>query len=192
MMIKTKHFWLIFLYVLCACFTVPANSYDTSRTSQATYDSARDARIQNGHSFAVPLYRSLLQKNRDDLTAASRIAAASSSPERHDNACPLPNKPDDATTLDDIKQLRQTLRNSGYDNHHVQTLFNIPHYRPEDGPKNHRLSFASGPVYVKPVPAGSKIYPLDLNEVTSSHPNERKQSSLKCLVTLFLLGLCGK
>ena len=41
------------------------------RLGQVTYSEARDVRLKDGHSAAVPLYRSLLSRNVD-VTAASR------------------------------------------------------------------------------------------------------------------------
>lgn len=181
------------------------------------HNQARDERTKYGHDVAVPLYQSLL-RDHPDLTAATRIAAASLSPWRHDQACPIPqsleypvalhedvehstnNTPskeiEDTKIRGAISDLKQILEQSSFNNEQVQRLFGISpcgndeqHNSGEDRSK--MLSFSQGPVYIKPVRAGEQVsLPFALDEL-DGNGNERlgdNNSSLKCLVTLFLLG----
>ena len=132
------------------------------------YSHARDVRLSLGHEAALPLYQKLLQEHPADVTAATRIAACRNTPSRHDAACPYhPQK---------IRQLRNLLDDSNYDNGHVQRMFGIS--------EHHKLSFAAGPVFLTPAAAGSVTKPFQV----SPESNDR---SLQCLVSLFLLGLSG-
>lgn len=155
-------------------------------------------------------------ENHCDYTAATRIAAAINSPWRHDQTCPLPlplrlssnNKSNNQKNHNDndkkvklaMEQLRHLLVNSHYDNQNVQKLC---------GEENHFLAYAKSPIYLKPSSAGSqsRLPPvLDglLCQVDDDNHDNFKQngytcregggevdhalSSLKCLVSLFLLG----
>lgn len=133
------------------------------------YAQARNVRTRLGHEASLPLYKNLLQNNPDDVTAATRIAQCPDTPFRHDAACP--HDPEQ------IRKLRQLLHDSNYNNRHIRCMFGIS--------ENHKLAFASGPVYLTPAAAGS----------VTSLPNlssESKDRSLQCLVSLFLLGVSGK
>lgn len=133
------------------------------------YAQARNVRTRLGHEAALPLYQKLLQDNPNDVTAATRIAACADAPSRQDAACPH--------DLEQIRKLRQVLHDSNYDHKHIRTLVGIG--------ENHKLAFSIGPVYLTPVTAGSVTDPLPM----LSEQNDR---SLRCLASLFLLGIAGK
>lgn len=133
------------------------------------YAQARNVRTRLGHEASLRLYKKLLQDNPNDVTAATRIAQCTDTPFRHDAACP--NDPEQ------IRKLRQLLHDSNYDNRHIRSMFGIS--------ENHKLAFASGPVYLTPAAAGSVTDLLNLS-------SESKDRSLQCLVSLFLLGISGK
>jgi hypothetical protein len=132
------------------------------------YAHARHVRIRLGHEAALPFYKKLLENNPNDVTAATRIAHCPETPFRHDSACP--NDPEQ------IRKLRQLLHDNSYDNRHIRSMFGIS--------ENHKLAFASGPVYLTPASAGSVTDLLNLS-------SESKDRSLQCLVSLFLLGIAG-
>lgn len=142
----------------------------SSLSVQDSYANARNVRLQYGHDAAVPLYQEILRQNPNDITAATRIAANHKSPARHDAACCLDSP-------EKIHQLRQLLQESNYDNVNIQKMFGISQSR--------KLAFCSGPVYVTPASAGSVVKEIDL--IASTGDN----TSLQCLVSLFLLGLSG-
>mmetsp|Transcript_8135 Transcript_8135/g.12155 ORF Transcript_8135/g.12155 Transcript_8135/m.12155 type:complete len:849 (+) Transcript_8135:166-2712(+) len=262
-----------------------------------TYSAARNIRTTHGHHAAVSHYRQLLQRSTcsngsgsgsepgsssSDITAATRIAAARSSPQRHEMACPLPldvdvdDSPgvgsgagDDSFesgveiegspgTMEDIRMFQKNLQSSEYDNTNIARLFGVlPPSSSSSSPsgsihrndfmkeregngkaksesgaeegsisssssssnssipisKKQALAFARGPVYIKPICAGSqnrlpsflqrelewldrdRSKGLDDNENNEGMTRNRKregnesaESSLKCLVAMFLLG----
>ena len=130
----------------------------------ADYAEARLVRSQQGHEAAQSLYQELLRIHPSDKTAASYIAASPDTPARHDASC---RNSDETFML--IQKLRTILDNQNYTNAAVQVLLNVP-------PK---LRYASGPVYVTPLSAGSS---------TAQSP-PTPQTGLETLVALFLLGV---
>ena len=229
--------------------TTKENDETSELTSKSTltsysYAEARDIRIRQGHKAAVPLYKALLKQNsndgHNDVTAATRISAAESSPWRHDQACPVPND-DNNKTSDEQQRLQNAIQNlkhildqSHFDNQHIQQLFGIIplatekereyqyyykheksyNYEKDKGGigqeqqepiirKENLPSFAKCPIYLKPQAAGtqSKLPPLldglvssctTSTDTSNDDKRERSLSSLKCLVTLFLLGFAGE
>lgn len=149
------------------------------------------------------------------LIICIRIAAAKSSPWRHDQACPIPtintnklpdndriltNVHDNEKVLNAIQKLRNVLEMSHFDNQHVQQLFDIPPKEQLSGinldelKKEYQLAFATSPIFLKPQRAGSQFQlPPLLDELLNNDDevNEKQKSSLKCLVTLFSLGFAG-
>lgn len=140
--------------------------------SSQDYAYARNVRLNLGHEAAVLLYQKLLKENPKDITAATRIAACRDTPSRHDDACRYYYDPIK------IQQLRNLLRESNYDNQHIQSMFGIT--------ENHKLTFAAGPVYLTPATASSVTDPIQV-----SFSESKEDRSLQCLVSLFLLGLSG-
>jgi hypothetical protein len=133
------------------------------------YSHARNVRLGLGHEAAVPLYQKLLnEENPSDMTAATRIGACRDARSHHDAACPC--------DIEKIQQLRTLLQDSNYENKHVQRMFGIT--------ENHKLAFAAGPVFLTPAAAGTVTDPIHISP-------ESSDSSLQCLVSLFLLGLSG-
>ncbi len=169
--------------------------HDESSNPLEEYIHARDVRIKEGHRAAAPLYEKLITKH-GDITAATRIAAALSSPERHDRSCPLPNEDvDDDNVMKAIIRMRSILEKSDYNNPCIQKIFGIKPLETAIDPssvltKTESLAFAKGPVYVKPVSARAQSQlPMFLQSLNIENEAE---SSLKCLVALFLLGFTGK
>ena len=156
----------------------PSLSSTSDDDSNLNYLFARNIRAEQGHVSAVPLYRTLLQENKNDFTASSRIAAAHSSPSRHDSI--FQNDADE-----DIYAFRQLLTDCDFTNENVKQIFGI------QGDK----AFASGPVYLKPVMAGSamglppRFLPLGDENDDGSEQGDR---ALRCLISMFLLGYSGK
>jgi len=127
-----------------------------------------------------------------DFTAATRIAAASNSPWRHDQSCPVPQRqlslesliafrqeehesPNTISSEDSkdtkirraISDLTQVLERSSFNNEHVQRIFGISPCRDDEQHGSSRnkakmLSSSQGPLYIKPVRAGDQI-PLPFN-----------------------------
>lgn len=156
--------------------------------SLTTYSDARNVRVKLGHDAAVALYKELLEMNADDMSAAIRIASARSSPKRHDLACPDIRRP---KVKQQVNRLRIVLGKSSYNHTQIQKLFGVrplteseSRAKGRDITKNEALGSAFGPVYIKPVVAGSQSGNLDL--LLNSDNND---SSLKCLVAMFILGL---
>lgn len=153
-----------------------------------TYSEARNVRAKLGHEAAVDLYKELLELNADDTSAAIRIASARSSPKRHDLACP---DIQETKIQEQVNELRRVLEKSSYTHNQIQNIFGV---RPlseidrkkneDDITKDEALGSVFGPIYVKPVAAGSKRGNLDL--LLSS---ENDKTSLKCLIAMFILGL---
>ena len=56
----------------------------SSLQSQLLYSEARQVRTLQGHDQALPLYKEILRRNPNDVTAATRIAADEQSANRHD------------------------------------------------------------------------------------------------------------
>ena len=160
---------------------INCETYQTNAT-HSTYSQARSIRTIKGHDAALPFYRSLLERNKRDFSAAVRIAASSLSPSRHDGACPIPvdrlnfHGASYNITVNRILELKTLLYRSRYDNKHVQNMFGIRHDNAVDTTsgkeggegkgakggeskkeKKSRLAFAQGPVYIKPVTAGNGV-----------------------------------
>lgn len=188
------------------------NSLSSEESTPDTYAKARDIRVEYGHMAAVPIYQSLL-RNNEDFTAATRIAAAKSSPYRHDQACPLPSKLNDRNddkVRNSIQELRSVLEKTRFDNRHIQSIFGIPtkenvrKIKHEELTKGDMLAFANCPIYLKAQSAGSQtVLPSILDGLQYSTNNtdtkgkekpeiDKHESSLKCMVALFLLGIAGK
>lgn len=143
-----------------------------------SYEEARNTRIINGHDAAVPLYQQILAGYPQDITAATRIAASKSTPIRQDKACPMISM-----ECEDLKQWKHVLDACNYNNRHIQQMCGIR----EGG-----LGFDSqGPLFLRPVPAGSNLNPPTLRFDRSRDDKRVEDSSLVCLVTLFLLGFSG-
>jgi len=194
--------------LMLALITNPSTSSISSNLENidsisVSYHEARDKRIKYGHHEAVHLYKSLL-RNQADLTAASRIAAAEISPQRHDAACPIPldtkSSIENEKIRDEIKALKHILEKSNFSNQHIQRLCGIPRWSEviDKGVNNLKkgelLGFAQCPIYLTPVKAGthSKLPSfLDediANNNSSNSIEELALVSLKSLVSLFLLG----
>ena len=150
----------------------------------------------------------------------SRIAAAKSSPWRHDQTCPVPTK-SSATGKDHrenikrteaIKNFRIILEKSHFDNKHVQQMFGIPPMKENidyylssshnDLSKEQMLAFAKCPIYISARSAGTQsTLPPMMNDLlhkdsemdeNDNDGNDYFLSSLKCIVSLFSLGLAGE
>lgn len=154
--------------------------------SLTTYAEARNIRTTLGHDAAVNSYRELLILNPDDASAAIRIASGTSSPRRQDLTCP------DIRTKEvqeKVIQLKGILDASSYNHTTIKLLFGVKPFskinrKIEETSRNDALGFVSGPIYVKQVSAGNQArIPENLLASTDDH-----LSSLKCLVTMFLLG----
>ena len=124
-----------------------------------------------------------------------RIAAAESSPWRHDQACQL------HLNMNMIQKLKKVLEMSNYNNQNVQKLFGIPSKKDLIGKNNlneldkhQMLAFAQCPIYLKPVAAGtqtnlpSMLHDLMKDDGRSTKDGDEEMASLKCFVLLFLLG----
>jgi hypothetical protein len=136
------------------------------------YEGARNTRLIYGHDAAVPLYQKLLLQNPHDQTAATRIAASKSTPLLQDRACPT------SAPSQDVNHMKYVLQN--YDNVHVQRLFGVQRGRP---------GFESqGPLFIRPVTSGSTSSPPILYP---SDGASLEETTLVCLVSLFLLGFAG-
>ncbi len=116
-----------------------------------------------------------------------------------------------------IQKFRNILQRSRYSNKNVQKLFGIPprnissdEFKLEKDmdmtsiTKETMLSFAQSPIYIKPVTAGTQstlasllddILNAQTNRIDESndlyHKEEDYDPSLKCFVSLFLLGFAG-
>ena len=171
----------------------------SSPTDSTSYPHARSVRLNHGHEAAAPHYRSLLKNNPSDLSAASRIAAARSSPERHDKACPVSLAEARSNSDDKVEALAQKLRGvldrSGYNRPNVAKLFGVN--------ASDQSSYPWGPIYLNPVGAGSRKQPPPLafgvgDSASSANGDEKGGDSsamirsLSCLVTMFLLGFVGE
>lgn len=165
--------------------------------SLAEYKKAKNLRVKEGHSeVSTAVYRELLIKYQD-VTAATRIAAASSSPFRHDKACPLPENLQDNEVMNAITKLRSIFIQIGYTNQRIQDMFGLKSFDLPIDPsetfltKTQSLGFATGPIYVKPISARAQSQlPFFLQDLVDE--NDKTDSSLKCLVALFLLGFAGE
>ena len=168
-------------------------------------------------------------KLKINIRCFHRIAAAKSSPWRHDQACQLhlvpslsslPNDVNQSENTYDSKELhssnnntikmiqtfKKVLEKSHYNNQNVQKLFGIPSKKDLIREKNldkldkqQMLAFAQCPIYLKPVAAGtqtnlpSMLHDLMMKDDCSSNnkdsdDDDDKMASLKCFVSLFLLG----
>lgn len=175
-----------FLVIFCAVVSSLSSTNDVSRD----YKNARNVRTKHGHTAALPFYQNLLSSH-NDVTAATRIAASPSSPQRHDQTCPVPigSAEDNSDSLMAIKKLRLILQESDYDNQHIQKMFGIQQNinRGPAGEVEETFSFSKGPVYIKPVPARAQSHlPSFLKE--DLDVGDKSLSSLTCLVSMFLLG----
>jgi hypothetical protein len=196
-------------------WTITADAAATSTVEQ--YARARLVRTESGHQAALPLYQALLRDNPDDVTTATRLAAAVETPARHDAACRLrllsfssssssssssvnAHSEESNSSLLNQKalQLRHLLWKCNYHLSTIQSLLGI-----SDGegisrnhPANaHRLYHASCPIYVTPSAAGSSTsYPWQQDRhdepggVFESEP-PTSPTAVQCLTALFLLGL---
>ena len=178
MMISAKIFTIIFAFI--------SQVYPSD--ALVTYSEARNVRAKLGHEASVDLYKELLELNADDISATIRIASARSSPTRHDLACPGVQK---AKVQLQVNELRTILERSSYTHIHIQRIFGVRPFSEmdfnnseEDITKNEALGSTYGPIYIKPVTVGSKR--KDLDRLLCS---ENEDSSLKCLVAMFILGL---
>ena len=160
---------------------------------------AKETRTKYGHEAAAPFYQNLL-KEAPDWSAALRIAASERSPWRQDQACPVPSVENDKISQN-ISKLSRLLQQSHYDNDHVKQIFGIPTQetikaqRSIDmgdsitNDKNRGLAFMQGPVFIKPIGVGSKAN-FPFFHATDEVGVElcEQDSSLKCLIVMFLLG----
>mmetsp|Transcript_8327 Transcript_8327/g.15088 ORF Transcript_8327/g.15088 Transcript_8327/m.15088 type:complete len:152 (+) Transcript_8327:1-456(+) len=139
------------------------------------------------------LYQFLLQQQQERYSngntkllwpAALFLAASPLTPQRQDAACAPQN--DEAR----INQFRQLLDTCRYNHASIQaTLFE----------KRSRVP-CWGPVYITPVTASSSPIPVESllgdSDTGSTSPNLAEEShharGLKCMVTLFLLGMVGE
>ena len=172
---KALEWRILFAHVLVVFGYLFITSHISAYSSIVpTYEEARTARLMYGHDAAVPLYQRILAQNPKDMTAATRIAASTSTPYRQDRACSIEND-------DDLQHFKQVLNASHYNNKRIQQLFGI---------REGKLGFESqGPLFVRPVTAGSTLTPPVLN----LDPLDERidDSSFICLMTLFLLGFAG-
>mmetsp|Transcript_29342 Transcript_29342/g.45634 ORF Transcript_29342/g.45634 Transcript_29342/m.45634 type:complete len:554 (-) Transcript_29342:2366-4027(-) len=134
----------------------------------ASYAQARDVRALEGHETALPLYQDILSRNPNDCTAASLIAGNEHTPKLQDKAC-------GCSSIDDVRRIRslqKVLLESDFTRKGVAELFGVESEK----------SFVAGPIYVKPVVAGTSC----------PEPLSTSDSPLKCLVKMFLLGFCER
>jgi methylase of polypeptide subunit release factors len=168
---------------------------DAAASTNDQYARARLVRTESGHHAALPLYQALLRGNPDDLTTATRLAAAAETPTRHDAACRLNPaaivsssvssssvSANDLTLLDQkALELRHLLWKCNYHLSTIQSLLGISN--------THKLFHASCPIYVTPSAAGASTrYPWQPND-HHDEPLESPPTAVQCLTALFLLGL---
>eukprot|EP00978_Attheya_sp_CCMP212_P010284 scaffold24807_cov53-Attheya_sp.AAC.1 len=183
-----------------------SNPQDTdSRTKvsedEDVWERARTLRATMGHDAAMLLYQSLLQQQQERYSnhgnrklllwpAALFLAASPLTPQRQDAACRASQKNDEAR----IKEFRHLLETCRYNHASIQaTLFD----------KRSRVP-CWGPVYITPVAASSSPIPVESllggdSDTGSTSPNLAEEAhiiiharGLKCMVTLFLLGMVGE
>ena len=203
---RTLLFILFMILTLADAFSKPAEDYLSERSYDRIdtvwserYREARNIRTLQGPSAAVPYYRTLLQDNPQDITAASRIAAAS--PKRHDRACLYPsyitndnydpNDDDDSFAREmpekeTFDQLRDLLRECGYHNQIILSSFFGDYPRIRD---------SLSPILLRPATSGSASkLPFDTDQLLSSQDGSSNTPpflpKLSCMVSMFLLGLC--
>lgn len=157
-----------------------AKNQEEWNASVKLLEKARDARVKSGHETAAPYYKEFLQKYPRLMTADARIAAASSSLKRQDAACPLPNICNDSDeTFCNIQKLRFILEKLGFNNENIQKLFGIN-------------SSTFGPVYLKPVATALNEKSFNLPPLYGQRVlqdgTDLDNSSLRCLVAMFILG----
>lgn len=144
------------------------SSVELSSTITSAYNEARFVRTQQGHEAAQPLYQQLLEENPRDITAATRIAAAPATPDRHDLAIAA-----DATALrHDAQQLHAFLTSARYFNDEIVQLLGL---------QPALADTCAGPgVFLTAASAGS----------TAKWPFAMESpSALECLIAMFLLAL---
>jgi methylase of polypeptide subunit release factors len=181
--------WTITILCLCYCKSWTADAAATNDQ----YARARLVRTESGHETALPLYQALLRENPDDLTTATRLAAAADTPARHDAACRLAPtaativssssvSSNDLTLLDQkAVELRHLLWKCNYHLYTIQSLLGISN--------THKLYHSSCPIYVTPSMAGASTrYPWQPND-HHDEPLESPPTAVQCLTALFLLGL---
>jgi methylase of polypeptide subunit release factors len=192
--ISVLYIWTITILCLCYCKSWTA---DAAATTNDQYARARLVRTESGHHAALPLYQALLRENPDDLTTATRLAAAAETPARHVAACRL--APTAATTVSSLVssssvssndltlldqkalELRHLLWKCNYHLSTIQSLLGIR--------DTHKLYHASCPIYVTPSAAGASTrYPWQAND-HHNEPLESPPTAVQCLTALFLLGL---
>lgn len=149
---------------------VPVALVQPPPSTTNSYPAARSIRLNEGHDAAAGAYRLLLLENPDDTTAATRIAASPSAPERHDLSCPV------GDTDDQIASLKALLDESGYNRINIGKLFGVI------------TQYPLGPTYLTPVEAGSKKRRPPLPFSSESKIEAQRINSLSCLISMFLLG----
>jgi methylase of polypeptide subunit release factors len=157
---------LLSAIVLLVCHASRSSATAFGGETTVSYSQARLIRTQQGHGAAQALYQELLRTNPSDTTAATYIAASPETPARQDAACSYDNNKSSTTTL--IHELRSILDSHNYTNAAVQNVLKVPE----------KLCYASCPVYVTPVAAG-----------TQQHYPPVPKNGLETLIALFLLGL---
>lgn len=155
-----------------------SSTSSTSHTAPSSYATARHVRTVEGHAAALELYQDLLHQHPHDITAATRLAAATATPLRHDAACPPTNLNSHTRhdpTAEKIQRLGQWLTESDYTLPRLQALFDIHDHD--------ALYHATTPIYIKGIAAGAVAhYPWN--------PFTDNPTPVECLAALFLLGLC--
>ena len=166
-----------------------SQSIPKTNVNKKEYIDARNIRATKGHEEAVPMYRSLVEKNEMDFTASSRIAAAYESPYRHDSFYLYPENNIEYNITNDILAFRQLLHECHFTHENVKKIMRI------QGDK----SFASGPVYIKPVMAGSVVgLPIEILKKSQIREENKdiialeNEEALRCIISMFLLGFSSK
>jgi hypothetical protein len=165
-------------------------------SAKKAYSIAKDLRTIEGHDEAVPLYKELLRKYPADLSAASHIAASPYALTQQDSIFQDLEK---NHVKSDVNLLRKILCDSNFTAETIHATFCGQR---SDRERDILQCSATGPIYIKPVVAGDfKKYLMEpvpesrnveenLTEDNSLKATE--ESSLICLINLFLLGFSGK
>lgn len=125
----------------------PVSSLQNNELKQL-YAQARQVRALKGAGEATALYQDILRRNPHDKTAATRIAAEESSPERHRR---LGHGGDRRQRIQFIKQLQSF-------NFHPDAIADLVFEH--DLPLANKAKSSSAPLYLQPLRAGSSVPPL--------------------------------
>lgn len=163
----------------------------------AGYSEAANIRTQHGHDTTIHYYQQLLQHNQLDTSAASFIAASSTSMSylaRIGWSYSQSNEGTDEEWEDDITKLHSMLEVSGYQHSVIRKhIFNLPTGIVDEenvdlySLERYKNDYPFGPTYISPLVAGQG---LDMTKLIDVSTSDEMLPSLQCLATLFLLSSC--